>query len=103
MNRAILASSVIIGIAVMMSMSVIAPAFAASPWKDFWFCRNSDSFDAKGAEEYVKGQGDCGKVAASQQACDPSGPRTDGHFVFIDRNGDNIFQPNDEKRRCIKN
>jgi len=37
-NRAILAGSVIVGIAVMMSISVIAPAFASSYWKDLYSC-----------------------------------------------------------------
>jgi len=38
-NRAVLAGSVIVGIAVMMSISIIAPAFAASYWKDVFVCK----------------------------------------------------------------
>ena len=35
LNRAIITGSVIVGIAVMMSISMIAPAFASPPWRMF--------------------------------------------------------------------
>jgi len=88
----------------MMSMASMTPAFAASPWKDLWFCQNTGDGTAKnGTEEYVKGQGDCGMTPARLNLCDPNGPSTDGHHVFKDSNGDNIWVIFEERTRCVKN
>jgi len=103
LNWEILAGSVIVGIAVMMSISMIAPAFAASPWKDLWGCVNSDDSVAHGTEEHVTDQGNCYKISAILSVCNPRGPSTDGHEVFLDKNRDNIRDIDSEKFRCVKN
>ncbi len=103
MNREILVGSVIVGIAAMMLMASMAPAFAASPWKDRWNCVNSGaSTIIAGTEEYVKGQGDCASQPASLLLCDPPGPSVDGHQIFQDRDGNGI-NTDTEKIRCVKN
>jgi len=89
----------------MMSMSVIAPAFAASPWKDLWLCRNSGAVAALGTEAYIKNDGinDCATSAPELLTCDPKGSSNDGHIVFKDSNADGIWQFASEKDRCVKN
>ncbi len=103
LNRPILAGSVIVGITVMMSISMIAPAFAASPWKDLWGCVNSDDSVAHGTEEYLTDHEDCEIISAKMSICTPRGPSTDGHEVFLDKNRDNIRDIDSEKFRCVKN
>ncbi len=103
LNRPILAGSVIVGIAVMMSISMIAPAFAASPWKDLWGCVNEDTSVAHGTEEYLTDHEDCEITSAKLSICTPRGPSTDGHEVFLDKNRDNVRQIDSEKFRCVKN
>jgi len=101
LNRAILAGSIIVGIAVMISISTIAPALAASPWKDLWTCADDSVTPWAGTETFVKGH-TCGFIPASQAACIPRGPTTDGHVEFMDKNGDDERQIADEKFRCVR-
>ena len=100
LNRAILAGSIIVGIAVMMSISTIAPAFAASPWKDLWLCANTDKTEVRGTFDHVDGN-DCGFIPAFQAVCNPR-VGVDGHQHFFDKNGDGEQQVPDEKFRCVR-
>jgi len=43
----------------MMSISMIAPAFAANPWNDLWSCITSGDVLFQGTEGYVKGLAQC--------------------------------------------
>ena len=98
MNRAILAGSVIVGIAVMMSISMIAPAFASPPWKDLYRCN-----DFEGTYEWVKDQEECDGITLEDRVtCDPK-RNTEMHMEFKDLNEYNGEFDEGEQTRCHKN
>ncbi len=110
MNRAILAGSVIVGIAVMMSISIIAPAFAASYWKDVFICDYSDPETTLGGTEYwVSHNGDsenttadgCGDKEIVRAFC-TSKSGADGHWEFKDFRSYDGEQTENEQTRCHK-
>ena len=106
MNRAIL-GSVIAGIAIMMTVSVIGPAYAASPWKELWKCDNlSTSSDHFGTESFIQVKD--GTVGCTEGAfhieCTTNSQHP-GKSYFIDRNDDGEFDPEStpkENLRCVK-
>jgi len=103
-NRAILAGSVIVGIAVMMSISVIAPAFASPPWRDLYSCLPIDSEEPLegGTEYYLTSHQICGANGHGLNICDPKGKSTDGHVEFKDLNTYNSKLDPGEQTRCHK-
>ena len=106
MNRAILAGSVIVGIGVMMSISMIAPAFAANPWKDVFICDSSDPEDTLGGTyQWVEDNGgdqhnECDGEEIVRAFCFTKRD-TPGHMEFKDRPtyGE---QTSNEQTRCHK-
>jgi len=102
-NRAILAGSVIVGIAVMMSISVIAPAFASPPWRDLYSCPPNPDNLAGGTYEYLIKYKVCGDAEIDLNNCDPKGKSTDGHVEFKDLNPYNSKLDDGEQTRCHKN
>ncbi len=104
MNRAILAGSVIVGIAVMMSISIIAPAFASPPWVDLYSCPPIDPENlAGGTYEWMATYGSCLEAELDLNDCDPKGKSTEGHVEFKDLNQYNGQLDPDEQTRCHKN
>ena len=108
MNRATLTGSVIVGIAVMMSISMIAPAFAANPWRDVFICeenKGSEPVTLGGTEEWVVNNGDevsevCTEDIVRADCTSKSG--TEGHVEFKDRGPDYGKQTDNEQTRCHK-
>ncbi len=96
-----------VGIAVMMSISMIAPAFAANPWKDLWSCITSGDVLFQGTEGYVKGLAHCEPSTNPIQApeldlCETK-RGTAGHMEFKDlKPYDGQYQDPDEQTRCHK-
>ncbi len=84
----------------MMSISTIAPAFAASPWKDLWSCINDDRSIAEGTLAFVTGQGDCEGFEPTQAIC-VTRSGVDGHVHFFDKDEDGERQAGD-KQRCVR-
>ena len=112
MNRAILAGSVIVGIAVMMSIFMIAPAFAANPWKDLFFCNNclNDPLPLNGTEyklislceDDVPGEDECVPENVVRVTCTIK-RGAQGHIEFKDQNPyDGLYQEGFEQERCHK-
>ncbi len=84
----------------MMSISMIAPAFAANPWKDLYSCEN-DSIE--GTYEWVK-YNDCPNVSIENLVTCDTKRGTEGHMEFKDLNPyDGEFQDEEEQTRCHKN
>jgi len=100
LNRVILAGSVIVGIAVMMSISMIAPAFASPPWKDVYVCVGSEP--PGGTYEWMSVYGDCGENGLEKVDC-PTKRGTVGHMEFKDLNTYDGQQQPGEQTRCHKN
>jgi len=102
LNRAILAGSVIVGIAVMMSIYMIAPAFASPPWKDVYRCVIVDDPPfVEGAYYYLKTYEPCTSEPDLQKCITKRG--TDGHYEFKDLNPYNGAKDPGEQTRCHKN
>jgi len=102
LNQAIIAGSVIVGIAVMMSISMIAPAFASPPWKDLYRCNNGSS-DIEGSDYYVTAHGCVDITLDNRVDCDLKRGTT-GHVEFKDLNPYNgAYDYPDEQTRCHKN
>jgi len=108
-NRAILAGSVIVGIAVMMSISIIAPAFAASYWKDVFICgehQNIEPVPPLGGTYYeVNENGDeltdeCEEGIVRADCTSKS--RAEGHWEFKDFSPYDGKQQPDEHTKCHK-
>ena len=101
MNRAIITGSVIVGIAVMMIVSLIGPAYAASPWTIAWFCKVTGGDFFRGSLEFVTDDGkrDCDVQLTDFTCSHPSG--VSGKEIFKDSNRDGEFT-NDEQLRCQK-
>ncbi len=104
MNRAILAGSVIVGIAVMMSIYMIAPAFASPPWRDLYSCLPIEPEEdlAGGTYDWMVSDGGCG-AGVGLNNCDPKGGNTEGHVEFKDLNQYNSQLDPGEQTRCHKN
>ena len=107
MNRAILAGSVIVGIAVMMSISVTAPAFAANPWRDAFVCKVSEDPETLGGtkdwietnlgdQEEKCSVSDTERVGCTSKSGDP------GHVEFKDSSPYEGEREVDEHDRCHK-
>ncbi len=100
-NRAILAGSVIVGIAVMMSMAMIAPAFASPPWKDLYICEDGVPEVLGGTYKWMVKYGGCG--ADPVKVFCPTKRDTPGHMEFKDLNPYNSeYDYPDEQTRCHK-
>ena len=104
MNRAILAGSVIVGIAVMMSISIIAPALASPPWRDLYSCIPIVSTEPlEGGTEYYLITYQICEAGHDLNMCDPKGKNTEGHVEFKDLNEYNGKLDTGEQTRCHKN
>ncbi len=92
----------------MMSIYMIAPAFASPPWRDLYSCFpiNSDPEAPLegGTYEYLMEYNVCGDgIAIVLNECDPKGKSTEGHVEFKDLNQYNgHYDYPDEQTRCHK-
>ena len=94
----------------MMSISMIAPAFAANPWKDLWSCATACGDPVFGSEYKLISL--CEEMDPESQTCQTDVVRetctikrgAEGHYEFKDLNPyDGEFQDGEEQKRCHKN
>jgi len=84
----------------MMSISMIAPAFAASPWNNIFECDVTGfPFVLEGSEDGLIAEGRCNTTPDVSLCVHISG--ADGVLKFMDRNGNGILDVG-EKVRCAK-
>jgi hypothetical protein len=100
MNRIIL-GSIVAGIAVMMTASIIVPAYAENPWKERWLCQLEVGGFSVGTESYVTGLGDACKTTPTNTDC-PTNSGADGTSYWRDLNRDDIKQSNETNTRCVR-
>jgi len=86
----------------MMSISVIAPAFASPPWKDLYVCEG-DVGPVYGSFKYVtQAPNNCDLELDNRETCPTK--RGTGHVEFKDLNPYNgAYDYPDEQTRCHKN
>ncbi len=87
----------------MMSISIIAPAFASPPWKDLYECESTNDGDIAGTYEWVKDHEGCGGLVLSDDriTC-PTKSGAEGHKEFKDlKPYDGELSPG-EQERCHK-